>query len=156
MPSCFADFPVRLGSEVEGGYIAPGFDGDVVFLGFAGWDFVARQIGDAGKREPQLLVERGCGLVEVVELVFEGARLVHQLGSVFAFALKRTDLLGEIVTTGFQLFGGRDGFAAFLIELAKIAEECGGIGTASTEFSFHNFQVAPDESQIEHDSYQFS
>ena len=156
MPSCFAELPVGLGGEIEVRLVAPGLDGDVVFFGFAGGDFVAREVGDAGEGEAHLLVERGGSLIEFVELVLEGARLVHQLSGIFAFALEGADLLREFVAARFELFGGRDGFAACLIQLAEIAQECGRIGAASTEFFFHNFQVAPDKSQIEHDSYQFS
>ena len=38
---------------------------------------------------------------------------------------------------------------------AKIAQQRGGIGAAGAQFFFHYFQVAPDKSQIEHNSYQF-
>jgi len=40
--------------------------------------------------------------------------------------------------------------------LAEVAQKRNGIGTAGTQFFFDYFQVAPDESQIEHDSYQFT
>ena len=73
----FAEFPVGLGREVEFGILAPGLDGDVVGFGDAGGHFVAGEVGHAGERQAQLLVEGGGGLVELVELVFEGAGLVH-------------------------------------------------------------------------------
>ena len=90
-----AKLPVRLGGEIEIRLFAPGLDGDVVFFGFAGGDFVAREVGDARERETHLLIERGGGLVEVVELVFEGASFVHQRGGIFAFALESADLLAR-------------------------------------------------------------
>ena len=45
----FAEFPVRLGFEVEAGFRAPGFYGDVVGFGRAGGDFVAGEVGNAGE-----------------------------------------------------------------------------------------------------------
>ena len=156
MPRFAPSSQCGLGVKSNVRLFAPGLDDDVVFFGFADGDFVAGEIGDAGEREPHLLVECCGGLVEVVELVFEGAGFVHQLGGVFAFALESADLLRQLVATGFELFGGGDGFAAFLVELPEIAQKCGGVGTAGTKFCFHYFQVAPDKSQIEHDSYQFS
>ena len=91
----FAEFPVRFGSEIEVRLFAPGLDGDVVFFGLAGGDFVARQVGDAGEGEAHLLVECGRGLVEFVELVFQGAGLVHHRCGVFAFALEGGHLLAR-------------------------------------------------------------
>ena len=96
-----AEFPVRLGGEVELRLFAPGLDGDVVFFGLADGDFVAGEVGDAGEREAHLLVERGRRLIQLVELLFEGARLVHNSCGVFALALERADLLRELVAAGF-------------------------------------------------------
>ena len=79
----FAELPVGLGGEVEGGIFAPGFDGDVVGFGCAGGDFVAGEVGNAGERQAHLLVESGGGLVELVEAIFEGAGFFHQSGRGF-------------------------------------------------------------------------
>ena len=79
-----AEFPVRLWGEIEVRLLAPGLDGDVVGFGCADGDFVAGEVGNAGEREAHLLVESGRGLVELVELVFEGAGLVHHGGGILA------------------------------------------------------------------------
>src|ERR1700739_5147259 len=92
--------------EVEVRFLAPGFNGDVVFLGLAGRDFMAGEVGNAGEGEAHLLVERGRGLVELVELVFEGARLVHDCRGVFAFTLESGDLLAQLVAAGFVVVWG--------------------------------------------------
>ena len=73
----FADFPVRLGRRSRIAALAPGLDGHVVGFGDADGNFVAGEVGNAGQRQAQLLVERGRGLVELVELVLERAGLVH-------------------------------------------------------------------------------
>ena len=51
------------------------------------------RLGMLGEGEAHLLVERGGGLVELVELVFQGTRLVHHGGGIFAFPLEVADLL---------------------------------------------------------------
>ena len=108
----FAKFPVRLGREIEVRLFAPGLNGDIVLFGLAGGNFVARQVGDAGKGEAHLLIERGSGFVEFVEVVFQGARLIHHRGGVFAVPLEGGDLLAEFIAAGLELLGGGDGFAA--------------------------------------------
>ena len=55
----FADLPVRLGREIEFLRLAPGFDGFVVGFGDADGHFVAGEVGNAGERQAQLLVEGG-------------------------------------------------------------------------------------------------
>ena len=98
-----AEFPVRLGREVEVRLLAPRLDGDVIFLGFADGDLVAGKVGNACEGEAHLFVEGGRRMVEFVELFFESSSLVHHGGGVFAFALEGTDLLTELVAACFQL-----------------------------------------------------
>jgi hypothetical protein len=40
--------------------------------------------------------------------------------------------------------------------MPEITQQRGRIGAAGTQFFFNYFQVAPDKSQIEHISYQFT
>ena len=106
MPSDFAELPVRLGREIECGLLAPGLDGDVVGFGFAGGHFVAGEVGNAGERLAQPLVESGGGRVQLVELVFEGAGLVHHGAlRVLAGLLQRAHLLAQLVAAGLELLG---------------------------------------------------
>ena len=70
----------------------------------AGGDFVAGEVRNAGEGETHLLVECCCGLVELIQLLFQGARLVHHGGGIFAFALEGGDLLAKLVAAGLQLF----------------------------------------------------
>ena len=88
---------MRLGLEVEGWDLAPGFYGDVVGLREPGRHFVAREVGNARQREAQIVVELGRGLVELVQLVFERAGLLHQRSGVQAQLLQRTHLLAQLV-----------------------------------------------------------
>ncbi len=89
----FAEFPVRFWGEVEVRLFAPGFDREIVFLGFAGGDFIAGEIGNAREGKAHLFVESGRGFVQFVELLFEGAGFVHHGGGIFAFALEGSNLL---------------------------------------------------------------
>ena len=136
--------------EVEAGFRAPGFYGDVVGFGCADGDFVAGEIGNAGEGETHLLVESGGGFIELVEPVFEGAGLFHERGRVLARFLECAHLLAEFVAAGLELLCLCDGFAAALIEGAKIAQQDAGVGAPRTQFFFHLFQVGTDKIQVEH------
>ena len=139
---------MRLGREVEFLLLAPGFDGFVVGFGEADGHFVAREVGNAGEGLAQLLVELGGGFVQLVELLFQGARLVHDGRGfvVFAGLLERAHLLAELVAAGLALFGERDGLAAALVEGAKIAQQRSGIGAARAQLFFNQLQVGTNES----------
>jgi hypothetical protein len=65
-------------------------------------------------------------------------------------------LLAQLVTAGFGLFGLRNRIAAILIEGAEVTEQCSRVSPARTQLFFHQFQVAPDELQIKHDSIKFN
>ena len=139
MPSASPISQWGLGLEIEFLQLAPGFDGFVVGFGDADGDFVAREIGDAGERLTQLLVELGGGLVELVEFVFEGAGFFHDGGGfvVLAGFFESAHLLAELVAAGLALLGESDGLAAALIEDAKIAQKSGGVGAARAQFFFN-------------------
>ena len=143
----FADFPVRLGCEIEFLLFAPGFDGFVVGFGDAGGDFVASEVGNAGEGLTELFVEIGGGLVELVELLFQGASLFLNCGGFVLFARLHecADLLRELVAAGFALLCERDGFATATIESAKISEQSGGIGTTRAQLFFNQLQVGTNE-----------
>ena len=66
----FADLPVRLGLEIEVSLLAPGLDSDIVGLAGSRGNFIARQVGNAGQRLAQLLVEFRSRPVQLVHLVF--------------------------------------------------------------------------------------
>ena len=70
------------------------------------------RLGMLGERQAHLLVECGCGLVELVELVFQGAGFVHHGRCVLPGFLEGSHLLAELIAAGLELFGRRDGFAA--------------------------------------------
>jgi hypothetical protein len=104
--------------------------------------FVAGQVGNAGQRLAQPVVEVAARLVQLVELVFEGAGLVHHGGRVLPGLLQRADLLAQLVAAGLEALGGGDGLAAALIEGAKIAQQRSRVGPARAQFLFNKFQVA--------------
>ena len=137
-----------MGCEVEFPRLAPGFDGLVVGFGDADGDFVAGEVGNAGEGLAQLLVEIGGGFVQFVEFLFQGARLFHDGRGfvVLAGLLECAHLLAELVAAGFALLGESDGFAAALIESAKISQQCGGVGAAGAQLFFNQLQVGADKS----------
>ena len=139
---------MRFGREVEFRLFAPGLYGLVVGLGCADGNFVAGEVGNAGQGQAQLLVEARGGLVELVELVFERARLFHHGRGFIVLAgfFESAHLLAELVAAGLQLLGLGDGLAPALVESAKIAQQRGRIGAARTQFFFHQLQVGADES----------
>ena len=128
--------------------LAPGFDGLVVGFGGADGNFVAGEVGNAGERLAQLLVEAGRGLVQLVELVFQGAGLFHHGRGfvVLAGFFERANLLAQLVAAGLALFGQGDGLAAALVESAKIAQQSGRVGAPRAQLFFHQLQVGADES----------
>ena len=101
----FANLPVRLGREGEGGNFAPGFYRDVVGIRAASGDLIAGQVGDAGERETKLLVKLGSGLVELVQLFLEEAGLFHQRRCILPGFLQSADLLAQLIATSFGLLG---------------------------------------------------
>ena len=69
--------------------------------------------------------------------------------------MKRAYLLAQLVAAGFELFGLGDGFAAALIERAKIAQQRGRVGPRARSFSSTNSRLArtnPKSSML----YQFN
>ncbi len=90
----------------------------------------------------------GGRFVELVELVLEGAGLVHHGRGfvVLAGFLERAHLLGELVAAGLELLGLSDGLAAALVESAKIAQQRGRVGAARAQFFFHQLQVGANKS----------
>ena len=84
-----ADLPVRLGGEVPcavRSFGQMGLHDDVVFFGFAGGDFVAGEVGDAGEGEAKLVVEAGSSLVEFFEIFFKLASFFLEGGGLFLVA----------------------------------------------------------------------
>ncbi len=145
-----AQLPVRLGLEVEGGLFAPSLDGDVVGLATAGGNFVASEVGNAGQGVAHLFDQGGGALVQLVQLVFQRAGLVHDGRRVAALFLERAHLLAQFIAARLELLGQGDGLAAALIEGAKSTQQRGGVGPASAQFFFNKFQVSPDKSQVKH------
>ena len=118
-------------------------------------NFVAGEVGNAGEGLAQLLVEIDGGVVELVEFVFQGARFFHDGRGfvVLAGLLERAYLLAELVAASFALLGKSDGFAAALIESAKIAQQSCGVSATGAQLFFNQLQVGADELQIEHISF---
>ena len=148
MPSASPISQCGLGAKSNLRWLAPGLDGHVVGFGSAGGDFVAGEVGNAGQRLPQLLVERGRGPVQLVEFVFQGAGLFHHSRGFVALAglFQRAHLLAQLVAAGFQLFGDGNGLAPALIESAKIAQQRGRVGAPRAKFCFHQLQVGANKS----------
>ena len=141
-----AQLPVRLGLEVEGWLLAPGFDGDVVGLGFACGHFVAGQVGNPRQQLAQPVVQGRGGRVQIVELFLERPSLFDQRsGGLISFGaglFQRAHLLAQLVAASLQPLGGGDGLAPALIERTEIAQERRRVSPARAQFFFHNFQVA--------------
>ena len=147
-----AQFPMRLGLEVEFRNFAPGLHCEVVGLGLANRHFVMGEVGYARERLPQLLVERDGDLVQFVQLFFEGAGLVHDRRGVLAGFFQCADLLAQLVAASLEALGRGDGLAPALIEGAKIAQQRCRILPTRAQFLFNKFQVGTDKSQVEHRS----
>ena len=131
-PQRLANLPVRLWLKVETLLLAPQLHNLVVFLVAPGRHLVARQVGNPRQREPHLVVQRGGGLVQLVQFVLEGPCLVHHGGGfvVLARLLQRAHLLRELVAPRLQLFGLGNGIAAALVQQIEVAQKRGRIGPA--------------------------
>ena len=148
MPSASPISQCGLGSKSNFFWFAPGFDGLVVGLRGAGGNFVAGEVGNAGQRLAQLLVEAGRGLVQLVEFVFQGAGLFHHGRGfvVLAGFFQSAHLLAQLIAPGLALFGQGNGLAPALVESAKIAQQRGRVGSPRAQLFFHQLQVGPDKS----------
>ena len=111
-------------------------------------DFVAGEVGHAGERLAQLLVESGRRPVEFVEFILQRAGLVHDGCSfvIFAGFFERAHLLRQLVAARLELLRLSDGLAAALVERAKVAQQRGGVGSPRAELLFHQFQVGANKS----------
>lgn len=96
----------------------------------------------------QLLVKLGGSFVQLVELLFQCARLIHDGRGfvVLSGLLERANLLAELVAAGFALFGKRDGLAAAFVEGTKISQQSSGIGAPRAQLFFNQLQVGTNES----------
>ena len=125
----FADLPVGLGREVEGGDFAPGLLADVVVLGGAGGDVVVGKVGEGLEELAETEVGIGGAGFELLGLFFERGGLRGDESDVGAFALEASKLRGEGVALGLEGLSFGDGRTPFGIERGKSLEEARGYAT---------------------------
>jgi hypothetical protein len=146
----FAQFPVGLRSEGEGGLIAPDFFFAIAVLVLADGNAVLGEVRKRLHHFAQTFVQgHGYGF-ERLHLGLQGACLLGLGGCVGAFAAQRCDLFGELVALGLQGFELRDGVAAFAVHGAEVAK-CGSrVHATGAQFFFYKGEVRPDKCQIDH------
>jgi hypothetical protein len=138
----FADLPVRLGREVEGGDFAPGLLADVVVLGGAGGDGVVGKVGEGLEEFAETEVGIGRTGFELVSFFLEEGGLCSNESNVAAFALDAAELGGEGIALGLEGLSFGDGRAPFCIERGKSLEEARVYAT-QTEFFFDQREIRP-------------
>ena len=138
----FADLPVGLGGEVEGGDGAPGLLDDVVELGGAGGDGVMGKVGEGLEELAKFEVGFGGAGFELLGLFFERGGLGGDEGDVGSFAPEAAELRREGVALGLEGFSFGDGRATGCVEIGKSLEEC-GVYAAETEFCFDQREIRP-------------
>jgi hypothetical protein len=141
---------VRLGFKIEGRLLAPGFYGWVVRLRLADGNLVAGEVGDAGQREAQLVVQGRGRLVQLIQLFLEGAGLIHHGRRVLAGLFQGAHLLAQLITASLETLSQGDGRAAVLVKGAEIAQQSSRVRSARTQFLFNEFQIVTDKTKIEH------
>ncbi len=144
--------PVRLRLKIELPPLAPSLDDDVVLFRPPHRNLVPCKVRDARQRKPHRLIEpRGLG-IQLVQRIFELARLVHQSGSIQTLPLGPAHLLAQLVAHRLQRLSLGNGQPPLQIERAKIPQQRRRIGSPRAQLLFHQGQISPNKIQIEHDS----
>ena len=87
---------------------------------------------------------------QLVDPHLQGAGFLHDGRGVLAGLLQACDLFTELVAPGLQLFGLGNALAAHLVQLAKIAQQSGGVLPAIAQLLLYKFKIGTNKAQIEH------
>ena len=137
----FAEFPVRLGLEVEFRSLAPDLHHLVVVLTLADRDALVRNVGNGGQ-------DRAESCVLFFDFLFErGNLLAHLLGlfdlrrGVLLLFLQLGDRFRDAVALGLQVFHLLDGGATLLVDGVKVFQDFGRILAALPQLLFNEGEI---------------
>ena len=148
----FAQFPVRLGREIELRRSAPAPDFDIIFGSLSHRHACVGQIGDAGENILQAgLVLCRCFL-PLLNLFPQFLGFGNLRAGILAALFQPGNVLGGAVAPGFHGLGFGDGVAALGVHVMEILQHLGRIHTALAQLFFHQGQVVANEVEIKHGS----
>ncbi len=145
-----AEFPVRLGSEIEFRRRAPAAGFDIVVGAVADGHTRVRKIRDAGENIAQSVIEIGRRFFQRLNLLAQFLGLGHGRACILAGLLELGNLFGCLVALGFSRFGFSDGVAALGVDLAKIFEHGSRVHATLAQLFLDQRQVLAYEIQIKH------
>ncbi len=148
----FAQFPVRLGSEIELRRRAPAPDFDIIFGRLSHGHAFVRQVGDAGENVLQTGFELCRRFLALLNLFPQFLGFGNLSAGILAALLQPGDVFGGAVAPGFHGLGFGDGVAALGVNVMEILQHLGWIHTALAQLFFHQGQVVANEVEIKHGS----
>ena len=145
-----AEFPVRLGLEIEMRRRAPAAGFDVIGFALPYRHAGVRNIRDCRQNFAQARFLFGGLLFGVLNLLAQFFGLLDLRRGVLAALLEFGNLLGSAVALRLQSFGSGDRLAALAIDGAKVFQNFRRIHSALAQLFFDQRQVVTHKIQIEH------
>ncbi len=145
-----AQFPVRLGLEIEMRRRAPAAGFHVIFRGLSYRDAFVRKVRNGGQNFAQARFLLGGLFFGVLHLLAQLFGLLDLYRGILPALLELGNLLGRAVALRLQSFRCGDGLPALAIDGAKVLQNFRWIHSALPQLFFHQRQVVTHKVQIEH------